>query len=127
MEEVGNDPVNPKHYSGDACMRAIAAAGYAYPFCIGTAMKYLWRAGRKSNASIAEDISKARWYLDWISVDLRRRHELKMLADDVYAIQTGQVKALIDACDQFQVPTFDGPSFVEAFAYKHLQDFWKQP
>jgi hypothetical protein len=31
-------------------------------FCIGSAVKYLWRAGLKGDA--IEDLLKARWYID---------------------------------------------------------------
>lgn len=31
-------------------------------FCLGNAMKYIWRAGLKIDA--IEDLKKARWYID---------------------------------------------------------------
>ena len=31
-------------------------------FCLGNALKYLWRAGLKGDA--VEDLKKARWYID---------------------------------------------------------------
>ena len=31
-------------------------------FCLGNAMKYIWRAGEKGDA--IEDLQKAMWYLD---------------------------------------------------------------
>jgi len=31
-------------------------------FCVGNAIKYLWRAGLKNNA--IEDLEKAKWYID---------------------------------------------------------------
>lgn len=63
------DKVNPKHYDGDACMRKIAEvvlhlSGDA-AFCIGQAIKYLWRADRKAGESAADDSKKALWYLEW--------------------------------------------------------------
>ncbi len=33
-------------------------------FCLGNAVKYLWRAGLKSSDTHLEDLRKARWYLD---------------------------------------------------------------
>lgn len=63
---VGDDAVNPKHYDGDACMRAIAELGYAAPFCLMTVLKYIWRAGRKSSEKTEIDCAKAQWYLDWL-------------------------------------------------------------
>jgi hypothetical protein len=32
-------------------------------FCLGNAVKYIWRAGLKSNSAI-EDLQKACWYLE---------------------------------------------------------------
>lgn len=65
-----NDKINPAHYDGDACMRCIANKTEdmrgARAFCVGQAIKYLWRAGRKANESGADDCRKAMWYLDWL-------------------------------------------------------------
>lgn len=60
---MSNDQVNhPKHYnkhpSGVECIDVAEHMN----FCRGNAMKYLWRAGEKSNE--LEDLKKARWYLD---------------------------------------------------------------
>jgi len=58
-----SDPINPDHYkqhpSGIEC---IVIAEH-FSFCIGNAIKYLWRAGAKSTCPV-EDLKKARWYLD---------------------------------------------------------------
>lgn len=58
-----SDPVNhPKHYtghpSGVECITVTEHMG----FCVGNAVKYLWRAGLKGSA--LEDLRKARWYID---------------------------------------------------------------
>lgn len=58
-----NDPVNtPSHYmshpSGIECIQVTEHMG----FCLGNAIKYIWRAGLKGGA--VEDLKKARWYLD---------------------------------------------------------------
>ena len=58
-----NDPVNhPSHYndhpSGVECIQVTEHMG----FCVGNAIKYLWRAGKKG--STIEDLKKARWYID---------------------------------------------------------------
>lgn len=57
------DSVNhPEHYtahpSGIECIEIVKHMG----FCIGNAMKYLWRAGLKENA--LEDLEKAKWYIE---------------------------------------------------------------
>jgi hypothetical protein len=60
------DMVNhPPHYTAGSveCIDAIRAAlgDEAFvAYCRGTAIKYLWRTGRKGSAS--EDIRKAEWY-----------------------------------------------------------------
>ena len=57
-----NDPVNhPKHYtehpSGVECIEITEHMN----FCVGNAIKYLWRAGLKGEQ--VEDLRKARWYI----------------------------------------------------------------
>ena len=59
-----HDPVNsPKHYtehpSGVECIQVTEHMN----FCLGNAVKYIWRAGLKGD-NAAEDLRKARWYLD---------------------------------------------------------------
>jgi len=57
-----NDNVNnPKHYtshpSGIDCIQITEHMG----FCLGNAMKYVWRADLKGDA--IEDLEKAVWYI----------------------------------------------------------------
>lgn len=55
-------PVNPQHYrshpSGVECIEITEHMN----FCLGNALKYIWRAGLKGEA--LEDLRKARWYVD---------------------------------------------------------------
>lgn len=71
METKANDNVNhPSHYtshpSGVECIEITRH----YCFDIGNAIKYLWRAGLKKDASLEdkekeiEDLEKAKWYID---------------------------------------------------------------
>ena len=66
VPDVVQDMVNhPPHYQGDIeCIDAIQVAlGEHFPaYCRGTAMKYIWRTGKKWDAD--EDIKKAIWYLE---------------------------------------------------------------
>jgi len=64
-----DDPVNfPKHYRSNPaqcrCGKGIECIEVArhFNFCLGNALKYIWRADHKGNA--IEDLKKARWYLD---------------------------------------------------------------
>lgn len=57
-----HDPVDhPKHYtqhpSGVECIQITEHMG----FCVGNAIKYLWRADLKNGL---EDLEKARWYVN---------------------------------------------------------------
>lgn len=59
---MSNDNVNhPKHYtshpSGVECIQVTEHMD----FCIGNAIKYLWRAGGKNDE--IEDLEKAIWYI----------------------------------------------------------------
>lgn len=59
-----HDPVNhPAHYtahpSGIECIQVTEHLN----FCVGNAIKYLWRAGLKGPDAV-EDLRKARWYID---------------------------------------------------------------
>lgn len=57
-----NDPINPSHYrSHPSGVEAITITEH-FNFCLGNAVKYIWRAGQKNE--MVEDLKKARWYLD---------------------------------------------------------------
>lgn len=63
MAIPATDPVNhPPHYtahpSGIECIQITEHMN----FCIGNAVKYLWRAGKKGSA--IEDLKKAKYYID---------------------------------------------------------------
>jgi hypothetical protein len=59
-----HDPVNhPKHYTQHPSgIEAIQITEHM-SFCLGNAVKYVWRAGLKSDNPV-EDLRKARWYID---------------------------------------------------------------
>jgi len=57
------DNINPGHYkshpSGVECISITEHMN----FCLGNAIKYVWRAGLKSESPI-EDLEKAKWYIE---------------------------------------------------------------
>jgi hypothetical protein len=57
------DNVNhPAHYGGDTTYEAIKVIeAWELGFCLGNAVKYISRAGKKGNA--IEDLRKAAWYV----------------------------------------------------------------
>jgi hypothetical protein len=63
---------HPNHYGGEdnpyEAIKVIDAWGLN--FCLGNAVKYISRAGKKDPAKTVEDLKKARWYID---------HEIELL------------------------------------------------
>lgn len=60
---INHDSVNhPRHYTSHPSGVECIQISEHYNFCIGNAIKYLWRAGLKGDD--VEDLKKARWYLD---------------------------------------------------------------
>lgn len=57
-----SDPINPDHYrqhpAGIECIEITEHMN----FCLGNAIKYIWRAGKKGDA--IEDLRKAAFYID---------------------------------------------------------------
>ncbi len=67
-----SDAINPSHYkshpSGIECIQITEHFG----FCLGNAVKYIWRADKKHDDGGVEDLKKAMWY---IQRELRMRGE----------------------------------------------------
>lgn len=57
---------HPAHYGGaDNPYEAIKVIeAWSLGFCLGNAVKYISRAGKKAGATTLEDLRKARWYID---------------------------------------------------------------
>lgn len=61
MDDIVN---HPKHYtSHPSGIEAIQVTQHM-GFCIGNAMKYLWRAGKKDTEAEITDLRKAIWYIE---------------------------------------------------------------
>ena len=57
------DNINPSHYrSHPSGIEAIQITEHMN-FCLGNAIKYIWRAGLKTDDKV-EDLEKAKWYLE---------------------------------------------------------------
>lgn len=65
------DVVNhPRHYSGVVPgVECIEVASH-FSFCIGNAMKYLWRYQNKGNP--VQDLQKAIWYIQYEIEQIRK-------------------------------------------------------
>ena len=56
---------HPSHYGGaDNPYECIDAWGLDKNFDLGTAIRYICRAGEKPDNPVLQDLKKARWYLD---------------------------------------------------------------
>lgn len=56
---------HPQHYGGDVPYEAIKVIeAWGLGMHLGTAVKYIARAGKKDPTKEIEDLEKARWYLD---------------------------------------------------------------
>ena len=55
---------HPPHYTGcrAECIEIIEDHGWGLFYCLGCAMKYLWRCQDKG--TMRQDLEKARWYID---------------------------------------------------------------
>jgi len=66
-----NDPVNhPAHYTDGKIEVIDFIDDKKLGFCLGNAVKYIARAGKKDPAKTVEDLQKAVWYIN---------HEIELL------------------------------------------------
>ena len=71
-ESPTNDPVNrPSHYTDGKIEVIEFIEDKNLGFCLGNAVKYIARAGKKDPTKEIEDLNKAKWYIE------RRIKELK--------------------------------------------------
>ena len=69
---------HPKHYTSHPSGVECITITEHYNFCIGNAIKYLWRAGLKSDASLQDtekeiqDLEKSIWYIKRHIENLRK-------------------------------------------------------
>lgn len=65
MDGMERPPIidHPPHYTSHGSGVECITITEHMNFCLGNALKYIWRAGLKSNDA-TEDLKKARWYID---------------------------------------------------------------
>ena len=71
-----NDPLNPKHYTDGKIEVIDFIEDKKLGFCLGNAIKYISRAGKKDPTKEVEDLRKAIWYLE------RRIKELEEVSEN---------------------------------------------
>jgi len=75
MAEQVNHPDHYKQEGRDECiveMEKNRGPLYVAYFCYGSAEKYLYRAGTKDNNPTEQDVSKARWYFNYVDEMAKR-------------------------------------------------------
>lgn len=60
---MSDTKTSPAHYSALRPEPITVIEGWGLGFCLGNAVKYVARAGRKDGESALDDLKKARWYL----------------------------------------------------------------
>ncbi|WP_277039671.1 DUF3310 domain-containing protein [Turicimonas muris] len=61
---MSQDLINyPQHYVGQSVVIEPIVYYEKLPFCLGNALKYVFRAGHKDGSSELQDLKKAQWYL----------------------------------------------------------------
>ncbi len=76
-----HDPVNhPKHDTAHASGVECIEITEHLNFCVGNAVKYLWRSDLKNGQ---EDLKKARWYLERQMMLMRERGTVLLFNPDV--------------------------------------------
>lgn len=55
---------HPQHYKHGGIETIDVIEAWGLGFCLGNAVKYISRAGKKNPGTAVEDLQKARWYLD---------------------------------------------------------------
>jgi len=75
-----NDNINhPSHYTGHPSgIECIEVAQYM-GFCLGNAIKYIWRDGQKTGEDVNDDLRKAIWY---IQREIDKRIDEQKLVDE---------------------------------------------
>ena len=53
---------NPPHYKDASGIECIEVSEN-WSFCLGNALKYLWRNGKKDGEPSVKDLEKAKWYI----------------------------------------------------------------
>lgn len=69
VDEVANEKIHPKHYNDTKITPFMVIDDWGLDFYIGTAVKYIKRAGKKSGESVKDDLEKA---VDYLREELKR-------------------------------------------------------
>ena len=74
MKDDWDNVNHPKHYTSDPSGVECIEISENWSFCLGNALKYLWRSGKKDADTSIQDLEKAIWY---IQREIARQKKLK--------------------------------------------------
>lgn len=77
QEKIAHKPSidHPAHYQSKGIEAIDVIDAFDLDFCLGNAIKYILRAGRKDKETKLQDIEKAMWYLKWYLQKLEENNE----------------------------------------------------
>lgn len=88
------DNINhPAHYEAAGYLVQPIDVTEGLPFCLGNAVKYLARAGKKNGSPEVEDLKKARWYIE-------RQMQAWKDADETYLVLDRETSAALLILEQ---------------------------
>lgn len=64
LNKMESNPIRPNHYNGGAYEAINVIEAWGSDFCLGNALKYICRAGKKDGNDTEQDLRKAIWYLE---------------------------------------------------------------
>lgn len=89
---MSDEKINhPSHYNAGKIevIEFIEDQGFGAGFCLGNAIKYIARAGKKDPKALIEDLKKARWYLS------RHIEILEAIAEDRQPLRPNDMNARV--------------------------------
>lgn len=58
------DPIKPDYYNDSKISPIDVIEDWNLDFCLGSALKYIKRAGKKEGNSLLQDLKKVKWYIE---------------------------------------------------------------
>ncbi len=97
-DRIYNDKINPSHYRNGFPTKPLECIEVAehLPFCLGNAIKYIWRAGKKEGEDWRLDLEKARWYLERQSLAREYPHGLEQALEVMRLVETGGILSVVE-------------------------------
>lgn len=63
-KDTPTDPIKPDYYNDSKISPIDVIEDWGLDFCLGSALKYIKRAGKKKDNSLLQDLKKVKWYIE---------------------------------------------------------------